>query len=120
MFFSIFSRKKQLFIWESEIFVRLWGDVNLDKNGGLPAWRRGKAGKNWADGLREAVCLAFKEAKKERKRGPVWRRGKAGKNWADGLREAVCLALRKRKKNGRAVCRRGGEGKCENIIPKTR
>lgn len=84
MFFSIFSRKKQLFIWESEIFVRLWGDVNLDKNGGLPAWRRGKA----------------------------------GKNWADGLREAVCLALRKRKKNGRAVCRRGGEGKCENIIPK--
>ena len=88
MFFSIFSRKKQLFIWKSEIFVRLWGDVNLDKNGGLPAWRRGKAGKNWADGLdglREAVCLAFKEAKKERKRGPAWRRGRAGKNWADGL-----------------------------------
>ena len=43
------------------------GDVNLDKNGGLLAGRRGKAGKNWADGLdglREAVCLAFKEAKK--------------------------------------------------------
>ena len=39
-------------------------------------------------GLREAVCLAFKEAKKERKRGPAWRRGRAGKNWADGLREA--------------------------------
>ena len=84
MFFSIFSRKKQLFIWESEIFVRLWGDVNLDKNGGLLAGRRGKAGKNWADGLREAVCLAFKEAKKERKSClPAWRRGEVRKYYPE-------------------------------------
>ena len=91
MFFSIFSRKKQLFIWESKIFVRLWGDVNLDKNGGLPAWRRGKAGKNWADGLdglRETVYLAFKEAKKDVRavcrRGGEERLGKIGRtDWAD-------------------------------------
>ena len=115
MFFLIFSRKKQLFIWESEIFVRLWGDVNLDKNGGLPAWRRGKAGKNWADGLREAVHLAFKEAKKGRKSGlPAWRRGRAGKNWADGLREAVHLAFKEAKKgrkSGLLAGRRGKAGK---------
>ena len=76
-------------------------EAKKERKSCLPAWRRGKAGKNWADGLREAVCLAFKEAKKERKRGPVWRRGKAGKNWADGLdglREAVCLAFKEAKK----------------------
>lgn len=52
-----------------------------------PAWRRGRAGKNWADGLgglREAVCLAFKEAKKERKSClPAWRRGEVRKYYPE-------------------------------------
>lgn len=53
----------------------------------MAACRRGgegRTGKNWADGLREAVCLAFKEAKKERKSClPAWRRGEVRKYYPE-------------------------------------
>ena len=59
-------------------------EAKKERKSCLPAWRRGKAGKNWADGLREAVCLAFKEAKKERKSClPAWRRGKVRKYYPE-------------------------------------
>ena len=88
MFFSIFFPKKNSFSYGKAKFSSVCGgNVNLDKTGGLPAWRRGKAGKNWADGLgglREAVCLAFKEAKKERKSClPAWRRGEVRKYYPE-------------------------------------
>ena len=59
-------------------------EAKKERKSCLPAWRRGKAGKNLADGLREAVCLAFKEAKKERKSClPAWRRGKVRKYYPE-------------------------------------
>ena len=121
MFFSIFFPKKNSFSYGKAKFSSVCGgNVNLDKNGGLPAWRRGKAGKNWADGLgglREAVCLAFKEAKKERKRGPAWRRGRTGKNWADGLREAVCLAFKEAKKERKSCLPAWRRGEVRKYYP---